>query len=113
VATLPNAQIEPPAPRYRQPDPESRVTYASHGEHAGIPRHNETGRAHLDYVKSVADLEVSNVTQASVGSLAAYEATVVAGPETPVCPEIWLWGTDTEASPERDPAWRDGANGRR
>jgi hypothetical protein len=50
----------------------------------------------FDYLKTLSVLVVTNERDTTVDGLPAREATVVAGPETESCPDLWLWVEDTE-----------------
>jgi hypothetical protein len=51
----------------------------------------------FDYLKTLSVLDVTNERDTTVDGLPAREATVVAGPETDSCPDLWLWVEDTES----------------
>lgn len=51
----------------------------------------------IEYLKTIPELTVTNERATTVSGLPAREATVVADPETPACPDMWLWVEDSES----------------
>lgn len=60
-------------------------------------------QAIIDYLKTVPEMEVTGESETTVDGLPAVQASVMAGPGTSDCPNIWAWVEDTESFPQEVP----------